>query len=316
MKKEVSIIVPVYNEADNLKLLANRIEEARKILGKESEVIFIDDGSKDESFGVLKEIQRGFRDIRVIRLKKNFGQTAALSAGFDNAAGDILVTIDADMQNDPMDIPLLVKNLEEGYDVVSGWRKNRKDNFFTRKLPSYAANMIISRYTGVKLHDYGCTLKAYKKDILNDINLYGELHRFIPALLSWSGAKIMEVPVNHNARKYGKSKYNIFRAVNVILDLLTVKFLLTSFKGPMQIFGRLGLWTLILGFLCSLEVVIMKIAGGIDMTGNPVLYLTIFLFFAALQFISLGFLGEMDMRIYREGRRKKIYVIAEVLDGK
>jgi len=314
MGKKVSIIIPVYNEEGNIPLLVSQLNSLKKVIPQEDmEIIFIDDGSDDKTFEVLKSLREKGEDIVIIRFKRNFGQTSAIAAGLEYAKGDIVITMDGDLQNDPQDIPFLISQLEEGYDVVSGWRKERKDSFWSRKLPSYLANLLISWYTGVKLHDYGCTLKAYRRDLVKDLTLYGELHRFIPALMSWKGARIKEVPVRHHPRKSGKSKYGLRRIVNVILDLLTVKFLLASSKGPMQIFGRVGLLFILGGFFCGLLTVIMKLTRGIDMTGNPLLYLTIFLIIMSLQIISIGLLGEINMRIYNESCHRKIYTIQEII---
>jgi len=312
MKKDISVVIPAYNERENIPVLMSQLEKI-EIPGKSFEVIFVDDGSNDGSFETLRDLKKRGADIRIIRFRRNFGQTAAIAAGFDHAVGDIIITMDADLQNDPADIPVLVSEMEKGYDVVSGWRTRRKDNLLARKIPSWFANAIISRYTGVRLHDYGCTLKAYKKELTEDINLYGELHRFMPALMSWQGAAIKEIPVNHRQRRYGKSKYDIFRTVNVILDLLTVKFLLSSTKGPMQIFGRMGLWSVLSGVLSGFATIAMKLIKGTDMTGNPLLYLAVFFVFAGMQFISTGLLGEINIRIYSESRGKKIYAIREIL---
>lgn len=309
--KRISVVIPVHNEEESLPELVLGLGNVRGKLKQELEVILVDDGSTDESLGIIRELKGKYDFLKGIALKKNFGQTAALSAGFDAAEGDVVITMDADLQNDPEDIPMLVEHIEKGHDVVSGWRKDRKDKFLTRRLPSKAANWLISWYTGVRLHDYGCTLKAYRKELLDTLSLYGELHRFIPALLSWSGADIIEVPVRHHPRKYGYSKYNLSRVVNVILDLLTVKFLLVSVKGPMQIFGRVGLWSVFLGVLSGAATVVMKLVKNTNMTGNPLLYLAIFLVFVGLQFLIMGLLGELNMRVYTKAQKRKIYRVDE-----
>lgn len=238
---DLSLIIPVLNEAENLPILHAEISESCSKLGKTNEIIFIDDGSLDNSFFVLKKIQREDPSVKLIKLRRNFGQTAALSAGFDQAQGEIVITMDADLQNDPNDIQQFIEKIHEGYDIVSGWRKQRKDKFFSRRLPTMIANQLISRITKVKLHDYGCTLKAFRKEIIKNIKLYGELHRFIPAIASQMGVSIVEIKVNHRARRFGKSKYSIFRFPRVILDLLTVKFLLSYSTRPLQVFGFFGL---------------------------------------------------------------------------
>lgn len=310
---DLSILIPIYNEEQNIPILFSELEKVFETIKKRVEVIFIDDGSNDNSFDQLQKL-KGKNNLKIIKFKRNFGQTAALSAGFAYATGEIIITMDADLQNDPRDIPLLLNKIEDGYDIVSGWRRNRKDSFFLRRAPSFFANYIISRCTGVYLHDYGCTLKAYKKELVKKLNLYGELHRFIPALLSWSGASIKEVEVRHHPRKYGKSKYNLSRTINVVLDLITVKFILAQDKGPMRIFGKLGLLSIFLGVFFGLATISMKLVTDVDMTGNPFLYLTIFLIFVGLQFISMGLLGEINIRTYAESQKKKIYKIEKIIE--
>jgi len=314
MKKDISIIISVFNEEENLPLLLSRLKELRQALNKNIEIIFVDDGSTDKSFEILKDTKNKGEDIFIIKFKRNFGQTATIAAGFEHAKGDIIITMDADLQNDPADVPLLIAEIEKGYDIVSGWRKNRQDPFLSRKLPSYIANRIISWYTGVRLHDYGCSLKAYRRELVKDVSLYGELHRFIPALMSWSGASIKEIPVHHYPRKFGKSKYGISRTFSVILDLLTVKFLLVSSKGPMQIFGRIGLWCVLLGFISGAVTIPMKYFLNYNLTGNPLLYLSVLLIIVSLQFFSLGLLGEISMRIYNKSQAKTIYVKEVVIE--
>jgi glycosyltransferase involved in cell wall biosynthesis len=312
---DVSIVVPVYNEEQNIPILFSELEKVLKTINKNVEIIFIDDGSTDDSLNRLKKLKNK-ADLRIIKFKRNFGQTAALSAGFTGAGGNIIITIDADLQNDPGDIPALINEIEKGYDLVSGWRKNRKDPFLLRRLPSFFANNIISFYTGVKLHDYGCTLKAYRKSILKDINLYGELHRFIPALISWSGASIREIPVKHRVRRHGRSKYGIMRTINVVLDLFTVKFLLAISRGPMQIFGRVGLWFIFFGFIAGAATILMKIIINFNMTGNPLLYLAIFLIILSFQFFALGLLGELNIRNYDSDHpsKHKLYKIDKIIE--
>lgn len=308
---DVSIVIPVYNEEENLPLLFKEIKKVVDNLSRVVEIIFIDDGSQDSSFGRLKEIAEKESEVRVIKFKKNFGQTAALAAGFNKAKGDVIITLDADLQNDPRDIPRLLKEIDAGYDLVSGWRRHRKDPFFSKKLPSYFANKIISFYTGVKLNDYGCTLKAYRRKLLAGLNLYGELHRFIPALVSWAGASIKEVEVNHNRRKYGKSNYTIFKITSVVLDLSTVKFMLAVSRGPMQIFGRIGLFSIFLGFICGVTALFMRVFQVMNLTGNPLLYVSIFFGFVGLQFISIGLLGEINLRTYTKSANQKFYKIEQ-----
>jgi len=310
---EVSVVVPVLNEESNLCLLYEGIMQA--LAEKYSyEIIFIDDGSTDKSFTVLSHLQKTDSKIRIIRFCRHFGQTAALSAGFTHARGNVIVAIDADLQNDPADIPKMITKLNEGFDVVSGWRKKRHDNIFTRLIPSRIANWLIAKITGVKLHDFGCTLKVYRKEVLANTKLYGEMHRFIPALASWKGARICEVPVNHRPRRAGKGKYGLGRASTVILDLITVKFLLSFSTRPIQLFGGWGLTTLFLSCVSGVSVVLMKIIKNFDMTGNPLLYLTIILLVVGIQFILMGLIAEMLVRTYYEFQDRPTYVIKELLD--
>ena len=287
---EISVVVPLLNEQDNIGPLYQQITEVMSgIFGYE--IIFIDDGSSDNSPAILAGLQKNDTRVRIICFRKNFGQTAALSAGFAHARGTIIVAIDADLQNDPADIPGLIAKLHEGYDVVSGWRKKRHDNALTRLLPSRIANWLISGITGVKLHDYGCTLKAYRREILAETKLYGEMHRFIPALASWSGATIAEMVVNHRPRTAGLAKYGLSRTWKVILDLITVKFLLSFSTKPIQLFGGWGLIAFLLSGFSGLAVILMKVIKKTDMTGNPLLYLTILLLVIGAQFIFMGLIA-------------------------
>ncbi len=310
--KEISVIIPVYNEAQSLPILADKLKRVLDGLGKSSECIFIDDGSTDNSYDVLRDLKGRMDFIKIIKLRKNFGQTAAIAAGFDYAEGNIVIPMDADLQNDPEDIPLVISKLEEGYDIVSGWRSKRDDPLFTKKIPSWTANRIISTLTGVKLHDFGCTLKAYKKEVVRDIRLYGEMHRFIPAIASFSGASIAEIPVRHHGRKYGRSKYGITRTLKVLLDLITVKFFLSYSTSPMQIFGFIGFVTMFAGGCSLIATIVMKWLRGIDMTGNPLLYLTVLFMVIGVQFILMGTLGEIMIRVYHEGQSKQIYHIEKL----
>lgn len=309
----ISVVIAVYNEQDNISPLIDELLKVKENLPQAMEIILVDDGSTDRSFDQIVKQKAKSGDIKGISFKRNFGQTAAMLAGIDNSKHDIIVTMDADLQNDPRDIGRLIAELEKGSDIVSGWRKNRRDSFVTRIIPSLAANRLISWYTGVNLHDYGCTLKAYRKEFFGKIRLFGELHRFIPALMSWSGAAIQEIEVNHRPRRHGRSKYGLGRTLSVVLDLLTVKFLLDSSKGPMRIFGRLGLLCFLFSLISGAATLIMKITSGVDMTGNPFLYLTIFLMIAAYQFFSIGLLGELLVRIYQERKGAHPYVIKEII---
>ena len=311
---EISVVVPLLNEQDNIGPLYQQITEVMSgIFGYE--IIFIDDGSSDNSMEVLAGLQKNDTRVRIICFRKNFGQTAALSAGFAHARGTIIVAIDADLQNDPADIPGLIAKLHEGYDVVSGWRKKRHDKALTRLLPSRIANWLISGITGVKLHDYGCTLKAYRREILAETKLYGEMHRFIPALASWSGATIAEMVVNHRPRTAGVAKYGLARTWKVILDLITVKFLLSFSTKPIQLFGGWGLIAFLLSGLSGLAVILMKVIKKTDMTGNPLLYLTILLLVIGAQFIFMGLIAELLVRTYHESQNRPTYVIREILES-
>lgn len=312
---ELSIVIPVYNEAENLPELYREITDSMSQTKKSYEIIFIDDGSWDESLIVLKKLQKKDPKIKIIRLRKNFGQTAALSAGFDHAKGEIIITLDADLQNDPCDFPRLLEKIDEGYDIVNGWRKKRKDRFLTRRLPSIIANKIISFMTGIKIHDFGCTLKAFRKEVVRNINLYGELHRFIPAIASNIGVIITEIQVNHRPRKHGRSKYSVFRFVKVILDILTVKFLLSYSTRPLQIFGFFGLVSGIVGGAIGLYLSYLRLFAQQGISNRPLLLLAILLIVIGFQFITMGLLGELMVRAYHESANKKIYFIREIIDS-
>lgn len=311
---ELSIVVPIYNEEETIPHLHARVSDALTESGIDYELILVDDGSSDGSFALLREIAQQDRRVKVIRFRRNFGQTAAMAAGFDAARGRVIVPMDGDLQNDPADIPMLLATIDEGYDVVSGWRKDRQDTFVNRRLPSIIANALISRMTGVHLHDYGCTLKAYRREVLDGVNLYGEMHRFVPALASQVGARVAEIPVRHHARLYGTSKYGISRTMRVVLDLMTVKFLLTYSTKPIQLFGKWGIYTILAGFLTGGLTLSMKLFEGMSMNRNPLLILTAFLLFGGVQFIALGLLGEVNARTYHESQGKPIYVVREKIN--
>ncbi len=308
-----SIVIPVYNEAGNLKPLYERLMPVVKGMG-EYEIIFVDDGSRDESFAELRELAKMDTSVRVLRFSRNFGQTAAMAAGFELAQGGIIIPMDADRQNDPADIPRLVAKLDEGYDVVSGWRKNRQDNSLTRTLPSKMANALIARVTGVRISDYGCSLKAYRRNALDGVMLYGEMHRFIPAYAAWNGGRVTEIEVTHHPRVHGVSKYNLSRTVKVLLDLLVVKFLTTYLARPMHFFGLVGFASIILGAACGLWAVVLKIAWGVSFILTPLPLLTIFLILIGVQFILMGLIAEVLTRIYYEGQGKRTYRIAEKIN--
>ena len=313
---EVSVVVPLLNEQDNIKPIYEQITQT--LTDKYNyEIIFVDDGSSDNSFIVLTQLQKADTRLRVIRFRKNFGQTAALSAGFTHARGKIIVAIDADLQNDPADIPELIAKLNEGFDVVSGWRKKRHDNIITRLLPSIIANWLIAKITGVKLHDFGCTLKAYRKEVLAEIKLYGEMHRFIPALASWGGARITECVVNHRPRTSGAAKYGMGRTLKVILDLITVKFLGSFSTKPIYIFGGMGLLSALGATASGLAVLYQKFisASHLAMNRNPLLILTALLIAATIQFILMGLLAELLVRTYHESQNRPTYVIREILES-
>jgi glycosyltransferase involved in cell wall biosynthesis len=314
MSVELSVVVPIYNEEENIPPLYERITAALTASGLAYELILVDDGSSDHSFTLLQGLATRDPRLKVIRFRRNFGQTAAMAAGFDAAKGRVVVPMDGDLQNDPVDIPRLLAKIDEGYDVVSGWRKDRQDTFINRKLPSMIANGLISRLTGVHLHDYGCTLKAYRREVLDGINLYGEMHRFVPALASQVGAKVAELPVKHHPRLYGTSKYGISRTVRVVLDLMTVKFLLQYSTKPIQLFGKWGIYTLLAGILSGATTLYMKLFEQVSMNRNPLLILTAFLLFMGVQFIVLGLLGELNARTYYEAQGKPIYVVREKLN--
>lgn len=304
-----SIIVPVYDEKENLRPLHQRITEVMERSGATYEVIYVDDGSRDGSFALLYEFACQDHRVTAIQFRRNFGQTAALAAGISAAAGDRLVFLDADLQNDPEDIPLLLRKLDEGFDVVSGWRVQRQDSALSRRLPSHIANTLISYVTGVHLHDYGCTLKAYRRDVVEHFRLYGEMHRFIPAHAAWVGASITEIPVRHHPRRHGRSKYGIARTVKVLLDLMTVKFLGSYSTKPTYVFGSMGVAALVLGLLSGITVVCRKLFQDHSMIESPLLLLTAMLFIIGVQLILMGFLAEIAVRTYHESQSKPTYVI-------
>lgn len=308
---QLSIVVPVFNEEENLRPLQQEVTRAMVTAGIDYELILVDDGSQDRSWAIILELAASDPRLRAIRLRRNFGQTAAMAAGFAAASGAVVVPMDADLQNDPADIPALLARIAQGFDVVSGWRRDRQDHWFSRKLPSRLANALISRMTGVHLHDYGCTLKAYRRELLDLVNLYGELHRFVPVLASMVGAKVTEIPVNHRPRLAGVSKYGIDRTLRVVLDLITVKFLLRYATRPMQLFGRWALWSLLAGGMAGATTLYMKLFEHLSMNRNPLTVLTAFLLFSGVQFIALGLLGELVTRTWHETQNKPIYTIGE-----
>ena len=321
---DLSIAVAVYNEEESLPHLCAKLHEILSKLGKRYEIVLVDDGSTDQSWAVMNEQAKRYPNLKLVKFRRNYGQTAAMSAGIAESDGAVLITLDADLQNDPADIPALLAKLDEGYDVVSGWRKNRQDAFINRKLPSMMANRLIGKLTGVQLHDYGCSLKAYRRDIIGQVRLYGEMHRFIPALCRWVGGTVTEIPVNHHARQFGTSKYGISRTLRVVLDLLTVKFLLTYSTRPIQVFGKIGLhfaaFALLLAGVVGLEALLAVCGvmstpwwGGMLLVKRPFWVITPLMFLGfALQFIVLGLLAELTTRTYHESQNKAIYDIREV----
>lgn len=313
---DFSIVIPLLNEAENIPSLFQQLQAVLDEIDKRGEVVLVDDGSTDSSFSLLQELQATDSRFLVVQLRRNFGQTAAFSAGFDHSRGAIIVTMDGDLQNDPKDIPMLLDKMEEGFDIVSGWRVDRKDTFLTRRLPSMMANWLISRSTGVKLHDYGCSLKAYRRDVLLHTKLYGELHRFIPALASRMGVRVAEVPVNHRSRQHGRSKYGLSRTIRVMLDMITVKFLLDYATRPMQIFGLFGMLTSGAGFLIASYLTILRIFFHEPLADRPLLLLAILLIVVGMQLLVMGLLGELVIRTYYETQKKPIYMIREILQDK
>lgn len=309
----LSVVVPIYNESENLPLLIEAIHQALVPTGIDYEIICVDDASTDGSAEILRQFAQQDGRLKAVLLRRNYGQTAGMAAGFDYAQGSIIVTMDGDLQNDPADIPLLLERLEQGYDLVSGWRKHRKDNRVTRLLPSMVANWLIGVMTGVKLHDYGCSLKAYRTEVIKDMNLYGELHRFLPALAFIEGAKITEIPVNHHPRRFGTSKYGLGRTLKVSMDLLTVYFMKKFLTKPMHIFGGLGLTSMVAGMALGVYLTLLKIIDNQDIGDRPLLILAVVLFLTGIQLFSFGLLAELVMRTYHESQKRPIYRVREVV---
>jgi glycosyltransferase involved in cell wall biosynthesis len=311
---DVSVFLPVFNEEPNLRPLHEKLNVALAQLGRTAEIIYVDDGSSDGSFDVLRAIAATDPRVRVIGLRRNYGQTPAMAAGIHAARGRVLIPMDADLQNDPADIARLLNKLDEGYDVVSGWRKNRQDPWITRKVPSQMANWLISKIGGVPLHDYGCSLKAYRRESLEDVQLYGEMHRFIPIYASWSGARVTEIPVEHHARTMGKSKYGLSRTIKVVFDLMTIKFMASYQTKPLYMFGFAGLATFIISFLCAVLALLMKFASWphhADFVQTPLPVLTMVMLVLGVQFFFMGLLAEMLVRTYHESQAKPIYAVKE-----
>ncbi len=316
-KIELSIVLPVYNEQNSIEKLYSRIKKVLNSLNKSYEIIFVDDGSTDNSADMVKKLAKTDPTVKLIILRRNFGQTPALAAGFDFASGEIIIAMDADLQHDPYEIPLFIEKINEGYDIVSGWRARRMDSFIIRRIPSLVANRLMRWLSGVDIHDFGTTFKAYRAEVIKNVNLYGELHRFIPALASSVGAKITEIPIKNITRPYGKSKYGISRTIRVLFDLLTVKFLLNYLTRPLQFFGLIGLSCFVLGGIMGLYLFWRKFIESADIMVHhgPLLLLTIFLIIIGANFISIGLLGEVLSRIYHESTDRKIYYVREVWTG-
>lgn len=310
---QLSIVVPVYNEEENLRNLQARLHSSLSAIGLDYEIIYVDDGSRDSSFRILAELAEQDKRVKVVRFRKNYGQTAAMSAGIDTASGSVIVPLDADLQNDPADIPALLAKMKEGYDVVSGWRRDRKDSL-SKTLPSAIANRLISRVTGVKLHDYGCSLKAYRGDLIKEVRLYGEMHRFIPAFAFMEGATVTEIPVAHHPRVAGKSKYGLSRTFKVFLDLITVKFFIAYVRKPIHFFGFAAACAL----LCSLSITGFALADAILKIGYlqlvPGLISALIFFFMSLMFVMMGLLAELGIRTHHEAQGKKIYTISRTIN--
>lgn len=309
---DLSVVIPVYNEEKNISVLHAELKEVLAGLNKSYEIIFINDGSTDKTLENLRRVHASDPQVKVIDFNKNFGQTAAVAAGFNMAEGNVIITMDGDLQNDPHDIPRFLREMDKGFDIVSGWRRKRKD-VTLRVTFSKEANWLISTLLGLKLRDYGCTLKSFKKDVVKRLNLYGEMHRFIPAVASWGGAKIGEIEVNHRSRKYGKTKYGYNRIVRVFLDLLTMVFLSEYHTKPIRFFGGLSIISFLLGILSFAVLVWMKLYRGIDMTGNPFIILSTLFILVSVQLISIGLIAEINIRTYYESQRKPVYHIREVI---
>ncbi len=307
----ISVFLPVYNEEPNLPPLHAKLDEALSKLGRSAEIVFVDDGSTDGSLDVLREIAAKDERVRVVALKRNYGQTAAMAAGIDAARGQVLIPMDADLQNDPADIVRLLEKLDEGYDVVSGWRKNRQDKLITRKIPSMLANRLISWIGGVPLHDYGCSLKAYRRESLQDVKLYGEMHRFIPIYASWAGARVAEIPVEHHARTMGQSKYGLSRTLKVVFDLMTIKFMASYQTKPIYVFGSFGMLAFLISILAGLYALFLKLFHKADFVQTPLPILAIVMFAVGIQFLLMGLLAEMLVRTYHESQSKAIYAVRE-----
>lgn len=310
----VSVVIPIFNERENIRPLYEALQSVLPNLGRDYEIILVDDGSQDGSDRELQALAETDDRVKIVELRHNFGQTAAMSAGIHAATGDVIVTLDGDLQNDPTDIPMMLEKLDEGFDLVHGWRKNRQDALLNRKLPSRLANWLISRVTGFPVNDLGCTLKAIRREIARELPLYGEMHRFIPILAHWRGARCVEVETKHHPRKFGTSKYGLSRVLRVMFDLITVKYMIQYLISPMKLFGGIALVCGAVGFFSGVACVLMKISQQVDMTGNPLLLLTVFSSMAGIQFLVLGMLGELSTRIYYEVSDKQPYAVRRTVN--
>jgi glycosyltransferase involved in cell wall biosynthesis len=312
---DLSLVIPVYNEEESVERLLQEVHAALRPTGLSYEVVLVDDGSRDRTYALLSAFARTDPTLTLIKFRRNFGQTAAMQAGFDHARGDIIATIDADLQNDPQDVPRLIEYIRQGYDMVAGWRADRKDAFINRRLPSILANALISWITKVKLHDYGCTLKVMKSDVAKELRLYGEMHRFIPVVASWMGVNIIEVKVNHRARQYGTSKYGIGRTMRVVLDLMTVRFIQSYLARPMQIFGLAGFVCFAAGAVTSAWLAFHRIFYGTPLSERPLLLLGVLLIVVGIQLASLGLVADVLARTYFESQKKPSYYVREIVRG-
>ncbi|ACO03050.1 MAG TPA: glycosyltransferase [Persephonella sp.] len=312
-KIDISVVIPIFDEEENLPLLYEKLKKVLDSLGKEYEIIFVNDGSRDRSWEIIKEFAEKDSHVVGVNFRKNFGQTAAMSAGFETARGEVIITMDGDLQNDPEDIPKLLELIDQGYDIVSGWRKDRKDAFLSRTLPSRIANWLISKVTGVHLHDYGCSLKAYRADVAKQLDFYGEMHRFLPALSKSIGAKITEIPVKHHPRIYGKSKYGISRTFKVLLDLMLVKFLLDYRTKPLRVFGGTGAVLFLFGSITLSYLVLIKVLFGQDIGNRPLLIFGTLFVLSGIQLVSTGIVAELITRTYYESQGKRPYIIKEIV---
>lgn len=314
MSLSVSVVVPIYNEEENVPLMYDALNRVLSEINRNYEIIFVDDGSTDRSLSELERIAAEDQTVKIVQFRGNFGQSAAMGAGIQYASEDVIITMDGDLQNDPADIPMMMSKIEEGYDLVHGWRKNRQDAFINRKLPSKCANWLISKVTGFPVRDLGCTLKAVRNEVAKEIELYGEMHRFIPILAAWRGAKCVEVVTNHHPRRFGVSKYGIGRVFRVLLDLITVKFLIQYMISPMRLFGTAGISCLGISGFSGLSTIAMKLISGVDMTGNPLFTLAVFSGMVSLQFFVLGMLGEMGARIYFSNDQRPPFAVRNTVN--